>query len=165
MKKYTLKNRHRVNSRKPHYNNDSDYTTNAPSYYDDLARKNQLVKYLAKKIWEYEEILDKTLEEIEDILNEYITIIDGKIEEIDHVIGEGFNDRIEILLREWLADGTLDHIINEVIFEDINNDIKELREDMENEIERVEIDYNNKINCINNDLLYLGHTKIYRGDI
>jgi len=105
----------RFNSRKPRYNDDSDYTTNAPSYYDDLARKNQLIKYLAKKIWDYEEILNKSLEEIENILNKYIDIIDGKIELIDHVIGEGFEHIIEMLLREWLQDGTLDHIINEEI--------------------------------------------------
>ena len=30
------------NSRIPRYNDDSDYTTNAPSYYDDLARKQKL---------------------------------------------------------------------------------------------------------------------------
>ena len=62
----------RFNSRKPRYNDDSDYTTNAPSYYDDLARKNQLIKYLAKKIWEYEKTLNESLENIEKVLNEYI---------------------------------------------------------------------------------------------
>src|SRR5699024_10259364 len=106
----------KFNSRKPYYNDDSDYTTNAPSYYDDLARKNQLIKYLAKKIWEYEKTLNESLENIEKVLNEYIDIVDGKLEIIDNVIGEGFNDVIEQLLREWVNDGTLNHIINEEIF-------------------------------------------------
>src|SRR5699024_3186134 len=131
----------RFNSRKPRYNDDSDYTTNAPSYYDDLARKNQLIKHLAKRIWEYEKKLHDSLEEIENILNNYINIIDGKIELIDHVIGEGFNDRIEILLREWVSDGTLNHIINEEIFGDLNLEIKYIKD----------------------ELFYLGKTKIYRG--
>src|SRR5690625_4184391 len=104
------------NSRIPRYNDDSDYTTNAPSYYDDLARKNHLIKELAKRIWEYDKKLNESLENIENILNEYIDIVDGKLEIIDRLIGEGFNDRIEELLREWVRDGTLENIINEEIF-------------------------------------------------
>lgn len=93
------------NSRIPSYNNDSDYTTNAPSYYDDLARKQRLIEELASKIWDYE----KTLEE-------NIQMLKVKLSEIEHLIGDGFNDVIEDLLREWVNDGTLDHIINEEIF-------------------------------------------------
>ena len=157
--------RHKYNTRIPHYIDDSDYTTNAPSYYDDLAKKNHLIKILAKRIWEYDDRLTDSLENIEKTLNEYIDIVDGKLELIDHIIGEGFNDVIEILLREWLKDGTLDHIINEVIFEDLNNDIKDLRNDMNNKLDDLESDYTHKINCINNDVLLLGKTKIYRGNI
>ena len=124
----------RYHSRKPRYNDDSDYTTNAPSYYDDLARKNKLIKELAKKIWEYEKTLNESLEDIEQKLNEYITIVDGKLEVIDHIIGEGFNDRIEELLREWVNDGTLNHIINVEIF-----NMKE-------------------------EIYYLGETTIFRGE-
>ena len=164
----------KFNSRKPRYNDDSDYTTNAPSYYDDLARKNQLIKYLAKRIWEYEKTLNESLEEIENILNNYIDVIDGKLEVIDHLIGEGFNDRIEVLLREWLADGTLDYLINEVVFEQLNKDIKEFKEKIENDFnehkEKIENDFNNHkeeinkwLNCINNDVLNIGNIKFYRG--
>ena len=124
----------RFNSRIPRYNDDSDYTTNAPSYYDDLARKQKLIKELAKRIWEYDKQLDQSLENIENVLNEYITIVDGKLELIDHIIGEGFNDRIEVLLREWVNDGTLNHIINVEIF-----NMKE-------------------------EIYYLGETTIFRGE-
>lgn len=94
----------KFNSRIPRYNDDSDYTTNAPSYYDDLARKNILIKKLSERIWGY----DKTL-------NEYIEVIDGKIKIIDDKINEGFNKEIHDLLVKWLEDGTLDHIINETL--------------------------------------------------
>ena len=124
----------RYHSRIPRYNDDSDYTTNAPSYYDDLARKQKLIKELAKRIWEYDKQLDQSLENIENVLNEYITIVDGKLELIDHIIGEGFNDRIEVLLREWVNDGTLNHIINVEIF-----NMKE-------------------------EIYYLGETTIFRGE-
>src|SRR5690606_36070046 len=123
--------------RRPRYPSDSDYTTNSPSYYDDLARKNKLIQYLAKRIWEYEKTLHDSLEEIENVLNEYINVIDGKIELIDHVIGEGFNDRIEILLREWVNDGTLNHIINEEIFNELNNDIINFKNEVKNDISEI----------------------------
>src|SRR5699024_4727219 len=81
-------------------------------YYEDLARKNKLIKELAKRIWEYDEKLDTSLKNIENVLNDYVNIIDGKIELIDNKIGEGFNQEINDLLVKWLNDGTLDHIIN-----------------------------------------------------
>ena len=92
----------RFNSRKPRYNDDSDYKTNAPSYYDDLARTRQLIKKLASRIWDYEKTLEENLQKLKD-----------KLAEIEHLIGDGFSEAIEILLREWLQDGTLDDIINE----------------------------------------------------
>ena len=76
----------RFNSRKPRYNDDSDYTTNAPSYYDDLARKQKLIKELAHKIWEYDKILASKLNEVEDTLKKYADILDGKIEDFDRII-------------------------------------------------------------------------------
>ena len=50
-------------SRRPYYNDESDYNTNAPSYYDDLARKQQLIKYLAMKIGVYDKELEKRFKE------------------------------------------------------------------------------------------------------
>ena len=85
----------------PHYGADRDYTTNAPSYYDDLARKNELIKHLAKRVWEFDKTLFESLEEVNRVLNETLRII-----------GEGFNAEIEKLLIQWVEDGTLDHIIN-----------------------------------------------------
>ena len=76
----------RFNSRKPRYNDDSDYTTNAPSYYDDLARKQGLIKELAHRIWEYDQILYAKLKEVEDTLTKYADILDGKIEDFDRII-------------------------------------------------------------------------------
>ena len=88
----------------PRYPDDADYQTNAPSYYEDLARKQKLIKMLAKRIWEYDKILADSLEEIEEVLRQ---VIDK--------IGEGFNEEIYQLLVKWVEDGTLDHIINETL--------------------------------------------------
>lgn len=76
----------RFNSRKPRYNEDSDYTTNAPSYYEDLARKQHLLEKLSNKIWEYDKILYAKLKEVEDTLKEYADILDGKINDFDNII-------------------------------------------------------------------------------
>lgn len=88
----------------PHYGADRDYTTNAPSYYDDLARKNELMKYLAKRVWEFDKKLFESLEEVQAVLDRMLD-----------VIGEGFNEEIQVLLVKWIEDGTLDHIINETL--------------------------------------------------
>ena len=107
------------NKRFPKYPDDADYNTNSPSYYDDLARKQKLIELLAKKIWEYEETLDLTLEEISERLETYIqendNLMSDRLAEWDLRL-EKFPENVEMLLQEWLSDGTLDHIINDTIF-------------------------------------------------
>lgn len=88
----------------PRYNDDADFTTNAPSYYEDLARKEKLIRLLAERIWGYEEILDETLEQIQERFRAW----DKNLED--------FPEDVKVLLQQWLDDGTLDHIINETIF-------------------------------------------------
>ena len=83
-------------SRIPNYNDDSDYTTNAPSYYDDLARKQKLFEELSKRIWEYDKELAKRFEEWDKLIKQ-------------------FPDDVLKLLEQWLQDGTFDHIINVVL--------------------------------------------------
>src|SRR5699024_1965855 len=136
-----------MNRRKPYYNDDSDYTTNAPSYYDDLARKNKLIKELALRIWDYDEELKDSLEHIEVTLNDYVSVIDGKIELIDHKIGESYNDEIDILLREWVNDGTLNHIINEEIF-----NTKADKVFVDNEVERIDTKIDNNYDDVTSKL-------------
>ena len=97
-----------MNKRFPRYPDDADYQTNAPSYYEDLARKEKLIQLLAEKIWEYENTLDLKLEEITNRLEYYIEQWELNLEK--------FPENVELLLEEWLSDGTLDHIINETIF-------------------------------------------------
>ena len=92
------------NSRIPRYNDSSDYTTNAPSYYDDLARKQGLLKALSLRIWEYDKELAKRFEEWDKNLEE-------------------FDEEVIKLLEKWIADGTMADIINKVLFNRINNKI------------------------------------------
>lgn len=91
----------------PFYSDRADYNTNAPSYYDDLARKQHLFEILAHRIWEYDEELAK------------------RFEEWDRLI-ENFPEDVKKLLERWLQDGTLADIINEEIFEDLNTLINDL---------------------------------------
>lgn len=87
-------------SRRPYYNDESDYVTNAPSYYDDLARKQRLIEYLAKKIGLYDIELEK------------------RFKEWDNLIAE-FPEDVKKLLTKWLHDGTLEHLINIELFDTI----------------------------------------------
>ena len=115
-------------SRYPRYPDDSDYKTNASSYYDDLARKNKLIEILAEKIYGYEKVLAENLAEIERVLN---AVIDK--------IGEGFNQEIVELLEQWILDGTLDHIINETLMN---------KKADKTELEALEIELTKRINAI-----------------
>ena len=92
------------NKRFPNYPDDTDYTTNAPSYYEDLARKEKLIRLLAERIWGYEKILDETLEEIQERFRAW----DKNLED--------FPENVKELLQLWMDNGTFDHIINETIF-------------------------------------------------
>lgn len=101
--------------RNKRYPNDTDYTTNAPSYYDDLARKQKLIELLAKRIWEYEETLNESLEQIEQRLTDYILendlLMNERLENWDKRIDE-MPEEMRSLFVTWLNDGTLEQIIN-----------------------------------------------------
>lgn len=81
------------NRRYPIYPDDTDYTTNSPSYYDDLARKQKLIQLLTDKIWKYD-----------DEIKEYFRRWEHNLETINE-------DVIEMMIK-WAEDGTLDDIIN-----------------------------------------------------
>src|SRR5699024_722207 len=70
---------------------------------------------LAKKIWEYEEILDLTLKEIEEKLTDYIEqnekLLSEMLEKWDKRIEE-MPEEMRSLFVVWLEDGTLEEIIN-----------------------------------------------------
>lgn len=119
----------------PRYSDDSDYTTNSPSYYDDLAKKNKLIKLLSKRIWEYDKTLDLTLKEIEEKFTDYINenneLMNKRLENWDKRIEE-MPDEMSTLFVEWLNDGTLEEIINHDVLgnkadktyvDDLNEDV------------------------------------------
>lgn len=95
-------------TRNPFYSDEADYNTNAPSYYDDLSRKTELIKILAHRIWEYDKELAKRFEEWDKNLEE-------------------FPEDVEKLLIEWMEDGTLDEIINDNIFNNLNDKIDAIK--------------------------------------
>ena len=119
----------KTNTVNPIYDHRSNFQTNSPSFYEYLSKHNHLIKILAKRIYDYDEVLDLKLEEIEEVLKQVI-----------NKIGEGFNEEIEKLLREWVLDGTLDFIINETLM-NLKADITYVDE----EIDRVSLLTNNLI--------------------
>lgn len=129
----------RFNSRVPMYPDDADYTTNAPSYYDDLARKNKLIKVLAEKIGHYDEELAKRFKEWDKLIEE-------------------LPDELKRMLQEWFDDGTLAEILAELMLEDYatiewvkdwvnekfdtNNDIiKKLIDDLKEKLDNKSVTY------------------------
>lgn len=88
----------------PWFDDKRNYNTNSQSYYDYLSRINKLMKILGERIWEYDKELAKRFEEWDKNLEE-------------------FPEEVKDLLIEWLEDGTLEKIINENIFNDLNEKI------------------------------------------
>lgn len=84
------------NRRYPNYPDDTDYTTNSPSYYDDLAKKQKLIQLLTDKIWKYD-----------DEIKEYFRRWEHNLSTI--------NDEVIEMMIKWAEDGTLDDIINMVL--------------------------------------------------
>ena len=70
-----------MNNRKPYYESDLDFTTNAPSYYEALARFNKALKHLTERVDDVEQ-------------------------------------RFKDLVLEWLEDGTLAELLEQVLLED-----------------------------------------------
>ena len=83
-----------MNRRYPRYPDDADYQTNAPSYYEDLARLQKLFEILSKRIWEYDKEIAEYFRRWEENL-------------------ETINEDVIRMVIQWLEDGTLDQILNE----------------------------------------------------
>lgn len=86
----------KFHSRKPYYSSDLDYTTNAPSYYEDLARKEKLIKVLAEKIGFYDEELAKRFAEWDEQL-------------------ELLPNNVKNILEKWLSDGTFEELVADIV--------------------------------------------------
>ena len=95
----------------PFYSDEADYNTNAPSYYDDLARKTELIKILAHRIWEYDEELRKRFEEWDNLM-------------------KAFPEIAKELFREWLRNGTIEAIIRDEL-ESFKDEVRELIADID----------------------------------
>ncbi|MDN6835684.1 MAG: hypothetical protein L0L86_06030, partial [Lactococcus lactis] len=67
----------------PWYDDKKDYNTNAPSYYDYLGRMHKLIQLLANRTWEYDKELAKRFEEWDKLI-------------------EKFPENVENLLIEWM---------------------------------------------------------------
>jgi len=142
-----------MNRRYPRYPDDADYQTNAPSYYEDLARKQKLIKMLAEKIWEYENTLNETLEQIEQRLTDYIlendSLMNERLENWDQRIEE-MPEEMRSLFVKWLNDGTLEEIINHDV--------------LGNKADQSELDKTNeKLKDIDKHVLKTRLSKKYRG--
>lgn len=72
------------------------------------------------------------------------------------VTGEGLDNAIVSRLNEMLEDGTLEKIINEAIFSDLNSRIGDL--------ERKIVQLIHEFTILKDDYYNLGITKIYRGE-
>lgn len=65
-------------------------------------------------------------------------VIDQWNKVIEWILGNGLEEYVNIKLEKWLIDGTIENIINEKIFTDLNNQLQELVHQIEQIIQDVE---------------------------
>lgn len=116
----------------PVYNKETNYNSNSKSYYDYLARVNEFLKVISDRVDEYDKVLADKLKEINNELEYYMTEWDKRIEK--------FPESVELMMVDWMEDGTLDDIINENIFNDLNTKIETVDTDLNQSINNVEAD-------------------------
>src|SRR5699024_8497072 len=115
----------------PIYDTRSDYTTNAPSIYEYLARHNHLIKILAKRIYDYDKELAKRFEEW-----------DKRIENLP--------EELKRMFLEWVDDGTLARILAQLLLDDYAT-----KEEVNGLIKVLENELNVKIEMNENDISIL----------
>ena len=147
----------RFKSRIPRYTaDDTDYTTNAPSYYDDLARKEKLIRVLAERIGYYDEELAKRFEEW-----------DKNLEELP--------DELKRMFLEWVDDGTLARILAQLLLDEyatieyVDNELKAyinivdgILNDFRNELDDFKDVLENEVNDLLSQSLKKSHGGIYQ---
>lgn len=97
----------------PEYHKHTDYITNAKSYYDYLGRVNEFLKLMGIRIEEYDGILDAKLKEINDRLT-------------------NLDPLVKAMIEKWLIDGTIEDLIDELLFKKLNNEISQLKKEVFN---------------------------------
>lgn len=118
-----------------------------------------MIRLLAERIWGYEKILDETLEQIQERFRAW----DKNLED--------FPEDVKVLLQKWLDDGTLDHIINETIFnwkldtsifeqfrDSITAQLQQTEYGLQEQIQTLDSDLNENLNDI------IKHRPIYVGE-
>lgn len=147
------------------------YERYLPSAFDDslsyLDKLNKVIHYL----YYYSELTEEMLTKWNEVYK--------------WVYGEGLDTMVGDRLREWLNDGTFATIINEVIFNELNNKLDSTIKDVENNSEQIK-ELNSRIDSVIDDLIsnvnkiikefesslatfkqdfyMLGETTIYRGE-
>lgn len=106
----------------PVYDNMADYTTNAKSYYDYLARSNAFLKLLSDRIWEYEKKFSGYDKQIKDAIESMKKTIYDEIEKIRE---GGYLEQLYLdSLKNWI-DTNLEKIvarISKLVWFGLNDD-------------------------------------------
>lgn len=134
-------------SRKPYYEDDTDYTTNSPSYYQALARFTEALRNLTDRMNDveqrFEDLMIKWLDDgtlagiLEQVLlDDYATKIhvQEKISELQQIIDQvvtELNEEMTIFKNE------MDRNFND-FKRDINNDFKDFRTETNNNLDKLE---------------------------
>ena len=93
-------------------------------------------------------------------LNELICKLAQKMDEVipqsnesfnylDWLKGQGLSDEVIKIMLEWIEDGTLETLINDVLFQNLQNDINNIRTDTNESINTFKTETNETINTFN----------------
>ena len=88
-------------------------------------------------------------------MNEVIEKCNNAFEYVDWLKEQGIPDDVQTIIDTMLEDGTLENIINQNVFNELNSKVDIFQESVNNELQETKIEIDNLRNEINNNITEL----------
>ena len=88
-------------------------------------------------------------------MDEVIENCNNAFEFMDYIKGEGLTNEVINTLLAWTEDGTLENIINQNVFNELNSKVDNFQENVNNELQETKIEIENLRNEINDNITEL----------
>ena len=100
------------------------------------------------------EINSKLIQKIEEVIDE----CNNAFEFVDWLKEQGVPDEVQSIINVMLEDGTLENLINQNVFNELNSEVDTFKDNVNNELQAKKIEIDNLRNEINNNITELSNS-------